>query len=214
MARPGRIPRPAPPERRPLVGILLAAGPGTRFDRSGTVNKLLAPFAGKPLAWHAAALLRAHCRHVVAVTAPHDEELRACLQAAGCETVQRAPEPQGLGYSLATGVMAARRSHDPQALVVLPADMPVVRDATLAQLLAAPRSAETILAPCHDGQRGFPLVFGAGQFARMAACTDEASVTQLLARQRVTLLDVDDPGIVQDIDFPADLVTLRFDVLR
>jgi len=211
--RRGRFPQPAPAERRALVGILLAAGPGTRFDRSGAVNKLLAPFAGMPLACHAARLLVAHCRHVIAVTAPDDTDLRAYLVAEGCETVTRAAQPEGLGYSLAAGVHEARRRYDPQALVILPADMPAVRDESLTRLLATPRAPDTIVAPCHDGQRGYPLVCGAGQFARLAACTDDASVGQLLARQRVTLLDVDDPGIVQDIDFPADLVTLRFDVL-
>lgn len=206
-------PRAAKPDRRPVVGILLAAGAGTRFDRSGTINKLHAPLAGLPLACHAARLLIAHCAHVVAVTAPDDAQLRSSLATEGCATVSDPRSAQGLGYSLAAGVLEARRRHDPALLVVLPGDMPAVRTDTLARLLALPRSRAAILAPCHDGQRGYPLVFGAEHFERLTRCTDDASVVQLLARQPVTLLDVDDPGIVQDIDFRADLVTLRFDGL-
>jgi len=208
-----RFPRPAPPERRPIVGIVLAAGAGTRFDRSGKVNKLLAAFEGLPLACHAARLLTAHCAHVVAVTSPGDGELRDWLTREGCLSVESSRSGEGLGFSLAAGVAEARRSYDPQALVVLLADLPVVRTQTVARLLAVPRNADTMVAPCYDGQRGYPLVCGPGQFARLAACSDDRSVDQMLARSRPTLIDVDDPGIVQDIDFPPDLVTLRFDAL-
>ncbi len=213
MVRAARLSRPPPPERRPVVGILLAAGAGKRFDRSGKVNKLLAHFEGLPLACHAARLLKAHCAQVVAVTAPGDGELRDWLNREGCLTIESSRAGEGLGYSLATGVTEARRRHDPQALVLLLADLPVVRSETVARLLAVPRTAETMIAPCYDGQRGFPLLCGTGHFARLAACTDDRSVEQMLARSRPTLIDVDDPGIVQDVDFPPDLVTLRFDAL-
>jgi molybdenum cofactor cytidylyltransferase len=204
--RAARQAQPAPPERRPIVGILLAAGAGTRFDRSGKINKL-------PLACHAARLLAAHCAHVIAVTSPGDSELRDWLTREGCHVVTASRSGEGLGYSLAAGVSEARRRFDPQALVVLLADLPVVRAQTMTKLLAVPRNAESMVAPCYDGQRGFPLVCGTGHFARLAACSDDRSVEQMLSRSRPTLIDVDDPGIVQDVDFPPDLVTLRFDAL-
>ena len=213
VVRAARHARPAPPERRPIVGILLAAGAGTRFDRSGKANKLLAPFDGLPLACHAARLLSAHCAHVIAVTSPGESELHDWLTREGCLVVSSSRSGEGLGYSLAAGVTEARRRFDPQALVVLLADLPVVRAQTVTRLLAIPRNAESMVAPCYDGQRGFPLVCGTGHFARLAACSDDRSVEQMLSRSRPTLIDVDDPGIVQDVDFPPDLVTLRFDAL-
>lgn len=213
LIRAARLARPAPPERRPIVGILLAAGAGTRFDRSGKVNKLLAPLDGLPLACHAARLLVNSCAHVIAVTATGDCELRELLTREGCLTVSSSRSAEGLGHSLAAGVAEARRRFDPQALVLLMADLPVVRAATVTRLLAVPRNAETMVAPCYDGQRGYPLVCGSGHFARLAACGDDRSVEQMLARARPTLVDVDDPGIVQDVNFPPDLVTVRFDAL-
>ncbi|MGD7193671.1 NTP transferase domain-containing protein, partial [Ralstonia pseudosolanacearum] len=54
--------------RSPVVGVLLAAGRGSRFDPDGTVNKLLAALPdGTPVAVQAARHLRAVLDDVVAV---------------------------------------------------------------------------------------------------------------------------------------------------
>ena len=65
--------------KRPVVGVLLAAGRGSRFDPAGVANKLLATLPdGTPVAVQAARHLRQALGDVVAVvpaTATHGAEV-------------------------------------------------------------------------------------------------------------------------------------------
>ncbi|MGD7368386.1 NTP transferase domain-containing protein, partial [Ralstonia pseudosolanacearum] len=81
--------------RPPVVGVLLAAGRGSRFDPDGTVNKLLAALPdGTPVAVQAARHLRAVLDDVVAVVpaagthGAEVERLAALLAEAGCEVLR------------------------------------------------------------------------------------------------------------------------------
>ena len=64
-----------------MVGILLAAGRGSRFDPSGVHNKLLQPLAnGEALAVASAKKLLAVLPRVVAVLRPGEAQLAAALE--------------------------------------------------------------------------------------------------------------------------------------
>ncbi|WP_316696450.1 NTP transferase domain-containing protein, partial [Ralstonia mannitolilytica] len=96
--------------QRPVVGVLLAAGRGSRFDPAGAANKLLAPLrdgvtAGTPVALQAARHLKQALDDVVAVVpaaATHGaqaERLAALLAEAGCEVLRCADAARGMGAS-------------------------------------------------------------------------------------------------------------------
>lgn len=114
--------------RPPVVGVLLAAGRGSRFDPDGTVNKLLAALPdGTPVAVQAARHLRAVLDDVVAVVpaagthGAEVERLAALLAEAGCEVLRCTRAARGMGASLAAGVAA--RPHAGGWIIAL-ADMP------------------------------------------------------------------------------------------
>lgn len=114
--------------RSPVVGVLLAAGRGSRFDPDGTVNKLLAALPdGTPVAVQAARHLRAVLDDVVAVVpaagthGAEVERLAALLAEAGCEVLRCTRAARGMGASLAAGVAA--RPHAGGWIIAL-ADMP------------------------------------------------------------------------------------------
>src|SRR5207253_1048596 len=68
------------------VGILLAAGRGTRFDSSGLQDKLLQPLEnGDTVAAAAAKNLLAALPSVLAVVRPGADALASQLQDLGCE---------------------------------------------------------------------------------------------------------------------------------
>ena len=74
-------------------------------------------------------------------------------------------------------------------------------------LPAALADGAIIAAPFHRGMRGHPVGFGNACYAALAALTgDEGAKTIVAAhRDRVTRIDVDDAGILRDVDTREDL---------
>ena len=115
-----------------IVGVLLAAGQGTRFGG----DKLLARLAdGTPVGVMAARNLAAALHEAIAVVRPEDVRLAQLLGIAGI-AVEPCPSAwQGMGSSLAHAV---RARPDADGWIVALADMPKVRPET-SRSSAAPR---------------------------------------------------------------------------
>jgi molybdenum cofactor cytidylyltransferase len=64
-----------------------------------------------------------------------------------------------------------------------------------------------LVAPFHAGQRGHPVGFAAGFGTELLSLSGDAGARDLLARHAssLTRLDVNDPGILIDVDTPGDL---------
>jgi len=191
-----------------VVGILLAAGRGSRFGG----DKLMAPLraaahgvpAGTPLGVAAARNLVAALPDSVAVVRPGDEALSRLLVATGVRLVECASADDGMGTSLACGVVAAA---DADAWVVALADMPWIDPTTIVKVADALRAGANITAPALRGQRGHPVGFARRHHAALAALTGDVGGRGILQRNAagLTIVDVDDPGILGDVDRPADL---------
>lgn len=185
----------------PIVGILLAAGRGSRFGS----DKLLHPLPdGTPMAVAAAMNLRPACDRLVAVLRPGGEELAGLLATADCETVVCPEAEAGMGHSLAAGVRAAP---DAGGWLVALADMPFIAPASHAAVAAALRTGASLAASQFGGKRGHPVGFAARWFEQLAALTgDHGGRTIVEAhRQELVLCPVDDPGVLRDVDRPDDL---------
>lgn len=184
-----------------IVGILLAAGRGSRFGG----DKLLHPLPdGRPLAVAAAASLRPACDRVVAVLRPGSDSLAARLAAAGCETVVCPEADAGMGHSLAAGV---RDAPDAAGWVVALADMPFIAAASHSAVATALRAGASLAASEFEGRRGHPVGFAARWFESLAALGgDEGAKAILQANGRdLVLCPVDDAGVLRDVDRPGDL---------
>jgi molybdenum cofactor cytidylyltransferase len=194
------------------VGILLAAGRGRRFDPSGTRNKLLQPLAGsgaggEPVAVASARTLLAVLPKVIAVVRPDDDGVAGALRALGCDVTVCLDADQGMGASLAHAVRYSVHDSLPAAdswLIAL-ADMPHLKQSTVRALAQAVSSGAVIAAPVSGGRRGNPVAFGAACLAQLLALGGDEGARGILKRHPVTGVEVDDPGIFQDVDLPADL---------
>lgn len=187
----------------PATGLLLAAGRGTRFDPRGDQNKLLAPLPGGTLVAHAAASRLLACvSRVVAVVRPDADALADLLDEAGCDVVISTQAERGIGASLAAGVQA---SVDAKGWIVALADMPWIAPATLEAVARRLDAGASIIAPAYHGQRGHPVGFASAHGAALAALDGDTGARALLAAHEVTTIDVEDPGVLADIDTPADL---------
>jgi len=186
---------------RGIAGILLAAGCGSRFG----ANKLLAPLAdGTPLAIAAARRLRSALGEVVAVVRRGDPVLSDLLTAEGLQVVVCENAHTGMGASLAAGVAASREA---RGWLIALADMPFIKDSTLQRAVQALEAGELLVAPFHAGRRGHPVGFRSGFRDELLALSGDAGAREILARHAalLTRLDVDDAGVVLDVDTPADL---------
>ncbi|OMG71756.1 nucleotidyltransferase family protein [Burkholderia ubonensis] len=192
------------------TGVLLAAGLGQRFDPSGLRSKLLALLPdGTPVAVAAARRLATATADVVAVVRPGADKLAFLLNEAGCRVVFAPDAARGMGASLAAGV---RASADADGWLVALGDMPWIAPATYELVTRTLDAGDaSIVAPVHRGMRGHPVGFAARHFDALAALDGDTGARALFARERVTLLDVDDPAILRDVDTPADLAHGRGD---
>jgi molybdenum cofactor cytidylyltransferase len=186
---------------RQITGVLLAAGSSARF---GT-NKLLVPLAdGTPLAVVAARRLRAAVARCVAVVRPDDSELVFLLRAEQLQIVECARAQDGMGASLACGISACA---DADAWLIALADMPFVLPDTIARVAAALRAGATLAAPIFQGRRGHPVGFDRRFAPSLLALSGDRGARTLLAQYdaQLTRVACDDPGILRDVDTPADI---------
>ncbi len=192
-----------PPDLR---GLLLCGGASTRFG----ANKLLAPMPDGAgcVAARAARNLIDGAGNALAVVPPGDRALRAALEALGCEVVESDRTARGMGASLAAAVAASDRA---DGWIVALGDMPLIAPRTIAAVRLALEAGAQIAAPVSaDGVRGHPVGFLASLRPGLVALDGDAGARELIARHRSALraLRSDDPGILLDLDTPAQLAAL------
>jgi molybdenum cofactor cytidylyltransferase len=185
------------------TGVLLAAGYGSRFDPDGLHNKLLARMPdGGVVAHEAAHRLLLVVTRVLAVVRPGSEALARMLNEAGCDVVFSNDAERGMGASLAAGIEA---SSDSEGWIVALADMPRIAVTTVEAVARSLDDGASIVVPFYQGQRGHPVGFGPEHRDALKGLDGDTGARALLASHQIARLDVDDPGILRDVDTPEDL---------
>ncbi|HEY0962700.1 MAG TPA: nucleotidyltransferase family protein [Pseudomonadales bacterium] len=181
--------------------IVLAAGSATRFGS----DKRLAEFAGDTLLARTLATLNSVFTQRVLVLRADDATDETLARRFGKDwlVVRATDAGKGMGNSLAAAMACTA---DWNGAVVALADMPFVRPVTCATI-AARLTADTLVVPFHRGQRGNPVGIGSRYFSELATLRGDRGARELFERHAAALvkLDVDDPGILRDIDTPAAL---------
>lgn len=190
--------------QQPIVAVLLAGGAATRFGG----GKLLHPLDdGVAISAHAARNLQAGGLQVVAVVRLGDFPLAEMLEQEGCHVSQCAESARGMGFSLAHGVATAREAG---GWVVALADMPRVRASTVRSVVEALEGGATIVTPTYRGERGHPVGFAGALRHELLALSGDSGARAVLERHRdaIVSIEVDDPGVLLDIDARSDLTRL------
>lgn len=180
--------------------LLLAAGRGTRFgsdkrrarlpDGDLLLDRSIANLAGAGLPLRVA-------------LGPGDDALARALAGRGIETIRCADAPRGMGATLAAAVQRLPRW---DAVLVALGDMPWVHPQSIIAVAQAAGPA-LICVPCHRDRRGHPVAFGARFLPELAALDGDRGARDLLLQHAAVVreLVVDDPGVLRDVDRPADL---------
>jgi CTP:molybdopterin cytidylyltransferase MocA len=186
------------------VAVVTAAGSAERFGG----KKLLAPIAGEPLLDHTIrSLLDGGVAEVIVVVGTDARrELERDVNSMNDPRVRPVENPdpsRGMFSSIQVGVATANGD----ALVVLPGDMPYVRPKTVRAVIAKYRERPAIVSPRYRGKRGHPVVMPLTLRDEIAATAATANLHDVIhhhQEERVDL-DVDDAGVVRDVDTRADL---------
>jgi molybdenum cofactor cytidylyltransferase len=186
---------------RGITGVLLAAGSSRRFGS----NKLLAPLPdGTPLVCAALRRLRSVLESVIVVVHPQDTVVPELLAADRVQIVVCQNADAGMGASLAAAVAASSAT---RGWLIALADMPAIQVSTLQRVVQALDDGAVLVAPFHVGRRGHPVGVHSSFRDELLALSGDAGAREILARHAAALmrLDVDDAGILFDVDTPGDL---------
>jgi molybdenum cofactor cytidylyltransferase len=185
-----------------IHGIVLAAGASTRMGKP----KPLLEADGTTFLERAIKLLRtAGCTYVVAVVNDSDDWIARVADSSGAAVVinDRADSEQIDSLQLAI----ANLPDGYDAVVVLPVDFPRVKQETVNALLQQfSRKPAAVLSPAHKGRAGHPVIFSRDvvtELLRPDLPDGARSVIERHTRDAQTL-EVDDAGVLIDIDTPAD----------
>ena len=192
---------------RPAV-IVLAAGTGSRFGAHG--HKLTQRLGTSSVL--ASTLRHAIGSHLPVIVVTTEALAEAARHQVASRDVVIVPaigtpsaQPLGMGYSIAAGV-AARP--DASGWLVLPGDRPMVQSATIVAVAAALDHHPVAYAQ-HRGRRGHPVGFAAELYSELIMLSGDEGAKRLVARYPAHGVDVDDPGVLIDVDTEADLEKLR-----
>jgi molybdenum cofactor cytidylyltransferase len=193
-----------------VAAIILAAGKSTRM---GEAKQLLRLGESTVLGRTIENVRRSAVDEIVLVLGASAEAIRRQLPAALLESLKVVVNPayeQGMASSLQTGLSAL----NPQigaALIVL-ADQPFVRPETLDQLARKYRHTPArIVIPSYKGVRGNPVLLDRSVFAEVMALEGDTGCRAIFGNhtERTVKLEVEDEGILLDIDNQEDYERLR-----
>jgi molybdenum cofactor cytidylyltransferase len=192
---------------RPAV-IVVAAGKGTRF---ADVDHKLAQNLG------AHSVLGTTLRHAIAselpvivVTTESLSELaRRTVAARDVVIVPEVGTPGqeglGMGYSIAMGVTARANAG---GWLILPGDMPLVQPSSIAAV-ARELNQHPVVCAQYKGRRGHPVGFAAELYSELAMLSGDDGARRLVSRYPALGLELDDPGVLVDVDTQGDLEQVR-----
>jgi molybdenum cofactor cytidylyltransferase len=176
------------------AGIILAAGESRRMGRP----KALLPFRGGTFVSEIAENLARHCEPVIAVFGY--DAANVMLDALGSFVRVENPDyKMGMLTSLQAGLRAVPEDCDAACFTLV--DHPAVASSTVDALF---RAEGPIVIPRCSGKRGHPVLVRRDIMEEFLAEPPQAKVRDVIDRHAAEIhyLEVDDPGISDDIDDP------------
>lgn len=135
-----------------------------------------------------------------------NDELKNLYEAAGFEVIVAEHAQRGMGNSLSAGLQRVSATDNTACLVGL-ADMPLVQEETLRLLCSKLQAGSEIVRPIYQGQLGQPVGFTRAHFVNLIGLNQDKGARDYLEQheQLIDYVEVNDVGVVTDIDTPQDL---------
>ena len=185
--------------------VVLAAGAGSRYH--GTRHKLSEKLGGDSVLVRTLRnAIASEMSVVLVISEALVGEAQGLIAPADMVVVDaRSQTGWGMGDSIAAGVSVHASAG---GWLVLPGDMPLVRPSSL-RAVAAALDQQPIAFAQHRGRRGHPVGFGAELFSELVMLKGDEGARRLLARYPTAAVELDDPGVLFDIDTVDDLAVAQ-----
>lgn len=196
--------------RPPRIAVLvLAAGRSTRFGSDK--RQALLP-SGQRMLPAVLSTLTGVFDDVCVLSRVGDAFAPVACAEAGCQHLSCEDADLGMGHTLAEGLRWLMPRPDIDAALVALADMPAVRPDTLRALAAAcvgsaleAGSDALPVAPRHRGQLGHPRILPRATWPRLLSPRGDEGARHAVDWSAARLVEVDDAGVLVDIDTRGDL---------
>ena len=192
-----------------IAAVVLAGGESKRM---GETNKLLTEIDGASLVrWVAEAVVASRAAEVIVVTGHEPYLVRNALSGLDIRFIHNPYYPDGHSTSLHAGIGAVAKEYS--GAVVLLGDMPRVTVNVVDSLIERfhEEHENVICRPKFDGRPGNPVLWPREFFPDILEISGDTGARHLLKRfaDRVSGVEVDESGILLDIDTPGDLEALK-----
>ncbi|MBV8502871.1 MAG: nucleotidyltransferase family protein [Paucibacter sp.] len=190
--------------RRPAV-VVLSAGEGARFTGSGhKLEQKLGPDGETLLARTLRHAIETGMRVVVVCSEALAPLALNQVAARDCVVLPKELPRSGMGYSIAAGVGAAG---DANGWLIVPGDMPLMQPSSILAVAEAIKTYPVAYAQ-HRGRRGHPVGFSAELYSELLGLHGDEGARRIVARYPAQGVDVDDIGVLLDVDTREDLQQL------
>ncbi|SRR6266550_3051091 len=201
-----------------LAGVVLAAGRSARMG----IPKALLDFRGRPFVTRIVEALAAlDVKPRLVVLGPDAARVRPLLAGdPDCVIVENPDVEGGKGpIESLRCALAALRPVRPGGVLAWPVDLPHVRIATVERLIEVYRRGRPPAAvPAFGGRRGHPVIWDEALFTALetsALATRHGAPAILKANEdRLAIVAVDDPAVLDDVNTPEDYERLIREVNR
>ena len=185
-----------------ICAIVLAAGESRRMG----AQKLLLPFGGKTVISHVVEqLLHAGLDGIYVVVGRDEERIAGELSSRPIRIVSNPDYKTGMLSSVRRGIGALPPNC--AACLVALGDQPAITTDWVDQMIQVfNKGTRGIIVPCHGGKRGHPLLFSRRFHQEIMTRHDAVGLRGLLQAhpEQVLELNVTNPGVLSDMDVPAD----------
>ena len=189
---------------------ILAAGASTRMGRP----KMLLPWAGTSVIGHVIEVwtARLSAAQVAVVCAPEPSPVPGELDRLKFPTQNRITNPapeSGMFSSIQAAAAWHGWNHGLTHFALALGDQPHLASESLRTLLdGAKGQPDAIYQPSFNGRARHPVIFPAQEFQALAE-TEHRTLRDFLAASKRVLIEVNDPGLDLDLDYPADYLAAR-----
>jgi molybdenum cofactor cytidylyltransferase len=185
--------------------VVLAAGAGSRYH--GTRHKLSEKLGGETVLVRTLRnAIASEMSVVLVISESLIAEARGLVAPEDMVVVDsRTQTVWGMGDSIAAGVSIHASA---TGWLVLPGDMPLVKPSSL-RAVADALDQQPIAFAQYRGRRGHPVGFGAELFSELVMLRGDEGARRLLARYPTAAVELDDPGVLFDIDTIDDLAVAQ-----
>jgi CTP:molybdopterin cytidylyltransferase MocA len=192
-----------------LAGLILAGGESRRMGSP----KALLEFGGETFLDRLILILGQSCSPVIVVLGHEPHRIKAGLSYADLASfVTNLDYTRGQLSSLQCGLAAVPAPAG--GVMFTPVDHPAVRPSTVARIARRFRERspqEFLVVPRFEGRRGHPVCVSRSLIPEFLALPDGAQARDVIHGhlQHTAYLDVDDPGVLKDIDDPESYDRLK-----